>query len=64
MEVDLSPLEQKIEKVVAFCQGLREENRSLRVRVDELESERDALTDKIATARQRLEDLMERMPTE
>lgn len=62
MDADLSTLEQKIEKVVAFCQALREENRQLRGRVADLEDEKQALAGKIDTTRARLEALMERLP--
>ncbi|CAG0987681.1 hypothetical protein RHDC4_02294 [Rhodocyclaceae bacterium] len=62
MDGDLSNLEQKIEKMVAFCQALREENRELRGRVAGLEAEKEALSGKIDTACARLETLMERLP--
>jgi len=62
MDGDLSNLEQKIEKVVAFCQALREENRELRGRVADLENENQALSGKIDTTRVRLEALMDRLP--
>ena len=64
MDGELSSFEQKIEKVVALAQTLREENRVLRVRVAGLESEKQALAEKIDTTRQRLESLMERLPSE
>jgi uncharacterized protein (TIGR02449 family) len=64
MSADLSSLEQKVENVVAFCQRLREENVALRGRVAGLESEKQALTEKIDTTLVRLEALMERLPTE
>lgn len=62
MEGDLSNLEQKIEKMVAFCQALREENRELRGRVAGLEADNQALAGKIDTACARLETLMEHLP--
>lgn len=62
MDGDLSKLEQKIEKMVAFCQALREENRELRGRVAGLEAEKQALSGKIDTACARLEILMEHLP--
>ena len=64
MDASLTSLEQKIEKMVVFCQSLREENRELRSRVDGLEAEKVALTAKIDTARERLEVLMSRLPAE
>ncbi len=62
MDADLSTLEHKVEKIVAFCQALREENRQLRGRVADLESEKQALAGKIDTTRARLEALMDRLP--
>lgn len=64
MDESLNSLEQKIEKMVAFCAGLREENRELRTRVDGLEAEKQALAAKIDTTRERLEALMARLPAE
>jgi uncharacterized protein (TIGR02449 family) len=64
MDVDLAPLEKKIEQVVAFCQKLREENYALRGRVAELESDKHKLNEKIDTARVRLEALMDKLPEE
>ena len=64
MDGELSSFEQKIEKVVALALTLREENRALRSRVAGLESEKQALAEKIDTARQRLEALMERLPSQ
>jgi cell division protein ZapB len=62
MKGDLTALEQKIEQFLAFCQSLRAENQALRSRVAGLEEERQTLVDKIATARARLEALMEKIP--
>ena len=61
MDGELSSFEQKIEKVVALALTLREENRALRSRVAGLESEKQALAEKIDTTRLRLEALMERL---
>lgn len=62
MDIEISSCEQKVEKVVAFCLALREENRQLRGRVAGLESEKQALTAKIDTTCERLEALMARLP--
>ena len=62
MDGDISSFEAKIDKVVALAQTLREENRVLRGRVVGLESEKQALAEKIDTTRLRLEALMERLP--
>lgn len=64
MKGDLTALEQKIEQFLAFCQGLRAENQALRGRVAGLEEERLQLVNKIATASNRLETLMDRLPEE
>lgn len=61
---DLGVLEKKLEQFLAFCEGLRAENRALRQRVAGLEDERKSLVAKIDTARDRLEALMDRMPVE
>jgi cell division protein ZapB len=62
MDNEFSSIEQKVEKVVAFCHALREENRVLRGRIAGLESEKLALAEKIDTTRERLEALMTRLP--
>lgn len=64
MKGDLTALEQKIEQFLVFCQSLRAENQALRSRVTGLEDERQLLTNKIATARTRLEALMAKLPEE
>jgi cell division protein ZapB len=64
MKASLSSLEQKVERFVAYCQGLRAENTALRGRVSELEAERQSLVDKIEATRTRLEALMTRLPDE
>lgn len=64
MSNDLGTLEKKIEQFLAFCEGLRAENRALRQRVASLEEERKTLVAKIDSARDRLEALMEKMPAE
>lgn len=64
MSGDLSLLEKKIEQFLAFCEGLRAENRALRTRVAKMEEERQVLLAKIESARTRLEALMEKIPAE
>jgi uncharacterized protein (TIGR02449 family) len=64
MNVNLSSLERKVEQVVAFCEQLREENHALRLRVAGLEQEKEALVERMGTARERLESIMERLPAE
>lgn len=64
MNADFTSLEKKIERVVACCQSLRDENHALREHVALLERDKQALTEKIDTTRIRLEAFMERLPAE
>lgn len=64
MNDQFAVLEKRLEQFIAYCEGLRAENRTLRQRVIELENECKGLAGKIDTARQRLEALMERIPAE
>jgi uncharacterized protein (TIGR02449 family) len=64
MEIDLTTLEAKIDRIVAFCQTLREENHSLRERIAKLEQEKQSLAERMTIARERLEGMMERLPAE
>ena len=62
MDRDLFALEERIEQFITLCQNLRTENQELRTRVAGLEVERNRLNEKIETACDRLESLLERMP--
>lgn len=62
MDDELVELEQRVERLIASCQALRAENQELRGRVAGLESEKRRLADKVETAAQQLEALMERLP--
>ena len=62
MDGDITALETKLDQFLAHFTKLREENHALRARVAGLEGENKTLTDKIHTARVRLEALMERLP--
>lgn len=64
MSSDLAQLEKKIDQFLAFCEGLRAENRALRTRVAKMEEERQVLLAKIESARNRLEALMDKLPAE
>lgn len=64
MDVRLDSLESKITQVLALCRRLGEETRQLRAQVAELEAQRRTLTDKIDTARDRLESLKAKLPRE
>lgn len=60
----LALLEQKLEQVLAHCEGLRAENRALRSRVAKLEDERQVLQTKMESARHRLEALLAKIPAD
>lgn len=62
MSQELDSLEQKVDQVLALCARLEEENAALRGRVSSLEAERQALGEKMETARNRLASLAERLP--
>jgi uncharacterized protein (TIGR02449 family) len=64
MSASISSLERKVEQVVAFCEQLRAENHALRQRIAGLEQERETLLGRMGTARERLENIMERLPAE
>jgi cell division protein ZapB len=64
MNAPLASLEQKVEQIVALCAALRAENHRLRYRVGTLEGEKQALAERMTTARARLEGLMDKLPAE
>jgi cell division protein ZapB len=64
MNAPLASLEQKVEQIVALCTALRAENHRLRDRVGTLEGEKQALAERMTTARVRLEGLMDKLPEE
>lgn len=64
MSDEFSGLENKVTQVIALCDALRAENHRLRELVGTLENEKAELATRMATARTRLEGLMERLPAE
>ena len=58
----MAALEERIRQAVDLCQRLRGENSDLRQRVAQLQSENRQLADKITSARERLEGLLEQIP--
>jgi cell division protein ZapB len=62
MDGDVTALENKLDLFLSHFEKLREENHALRERIAGLEDEKLTLTDRIQTARVRLEALMERLP--
>ena len=59
---ELETLEQKLTQLVDLYQQSRGENRELRQRTVQLETENRVLTGKVAAARTQLEALSERIP--
>lgn len=64
MDDELTPIEAKVERVIALCRSLQDENRSLRDQVALLEQDKQGLIERIETAKTRLESFMERLPAE
>ena len=62
MNDELAELEQRVEQVLALCRDLRAENQRLQVRTAGLEIEKQRLSEKVASARARLESLMDKLP--
>jgi cell division protein ZapB len=62
MDAEMVALEERIRLAVDLCQRLRGENSDLRQRVAQLQSENRQLADKITSARERLEGLLEQIP--
>jgi cell division protein ZapB len=62
MDAEIVALEERIRQAVDLCQRLRVENSDLRQRVAQLQSENRQLADKITSARERLEGLLEQIP--
>ncbi len=59
---ELETFEQKLMQLVELHQQARAENRELRNRVTQLEGENRALADKMTSARDKLESLINRIP--
>ena len=62
MNTELEALEGKVEQVVVLVHQLRAENEVLRNQLATAEAERLTLRQKINTARDRLEGLVDRIP--
>ena len=59
---ELNALESKIAQVASLCRALRVENAQLRQQLATAEVEKKGLTDRIDTARTRLEQLAMQLP--
>ena len=64
MEADLKSLEQKLGQFVELCQRLRADNQQLRQQLASAMSDNKELNDKIGTATNRLENLLQQIPEE
>jgi len=64
MDADLKSLEQKLSQFVELCQRLRADNQQLRQQLASAMSSNQQLTEKIGTATNRLETLLNQIPEE
>ena len=64
MDADLKSLEQKLSQFVELCQRLRADNQQLRQQLASAVSSNQQLTEKIGTATNRLESLLNQIPEE
>jgi cell division protein ZapB len=64
MDADLKSLEQKLGQFVELCQRLRADNQQLRQQLASAMSDNKELNEKIGTATNRLENLLQQIPEE
>ena len=64
MDADLKSLERKLNQFVELCQRLRADNQQLRQELASAVSSNKQLTEKIGTATNRLESLLNQIPEE
>ena len=64
MDADLKSLEHKLSQFVELCQRLRADNQQLRQQLASAVSSNQQLTEKIGTATNRLENLLNQIPEE
>jgi cell division protein ZapB len=62
MDSELAQLESRVEQLIGLYEAGKAEARELRMRVTALEAENRRLGQKVATAAERLEALLERLP--
>jgi cell division protein ZapB len=62
MEAELNQLDDKLSQLVQLCHRLRNDNNELRQELAAAQNQNKQLTDKIESARQRLETLLSRIP--
>ena len=64
VEAELDILDEKISQLVKLCHRLRTDNQELRQQLAAAQSANKQLSEKIASARTRLETLLTRLPEE
>jgi cell division protein ZapB len=62
MEAELNTLDEKIHQLVQICQRLRADNNEFRQQLVAVQNQNKQLTEKIESARQRLENLLSKIP--
>jgi len=60
-DLDLQKLEVRVEELIRACNHLKDENKSLRTRQDNLVAERAALIEKTELARAKVEAMINRL---
>ena len=64
MDAEFKSLERKLTQFVELCQRLRDDNQQLRQQLASAISDNKQLTDRIGTASNRLENLLNQIPEE
>jgi uncharacterized protein (TIGR02449 family) len=64
LEQDLDRIAERVASLVRLAQALREENQNLRISADQREGENKVLRERLETARERVESLIARLPTD
>ena len=64
MEAEFKSLERKLGQFLELCQRLRDDNQQLRQQLASAVSDNKQLADKIGTATNRLENLLNQIPEE
>jgi len=62
VETEFSSLENKVSQIVTLCERLRAENTELRQQLETAQSDAKRLTERIDGARERIEQLVLRLP--
>ncbi|HZV62123.1 MAG TPA: hypothetical protein VFF75_06890 [Methylophilaceae bacterium] len=64
MDADLKVLEEKVARLIALCQSLREENLQLRQELAQAQDDTRQLRENMTLASAKLEALIDRLPIE